>query len=479
MLFNSLKFIAFFFLVFTVYWSAKKNYKNIILLAASYIFYGFANWRFLFLLIGISAAVYFIALGMEKAESGEEKRPTRKKLLFNLGLLLSIGSLAFFKYFDFFTASFNELLKALGMKSHLHSLHILVPLGISFFTFRVLSYLFDVNNGKIKPTRDWVVFFNYVAFFPSLLAGPIDRSKLFIPQLEKDRSFSYSDGVNGLRQILYGLFKKMVIADRCAEVANGIFNDYASHHGITLIVGAFIFTIQIYADFSGYSDMAIGIARLLGFTITKNFDFPLFSENIAEFWRKWNISLTSWLTDYLFTPLSIAFRNYGKKGLALAIVITFTICGAWHGASWTYVLFGFVHGCYFIPLILTGAMSKKKKKQDKLLPSFPQFLRMMLTFTLASLAFVIFRSNTVSDAFIYFKQLVHFFPVVSPEVPKVFILLLVFFLLMEWLGRNHEYAIEKIGFGWNRTVRWAFYLAIFLTIFFYQGKPLAFIYFQF
>ncbi|MBN9379411.1 MAG: MBOAT family protein [Chitinophagaceae bacterium] len=478
MLFNSLNFLVFFTLLFAIYWSVRKHLQNLLLLTASYVFYGFADWRFLFLLIGISAAVFFLAIGMEKAEG--TARASLKKLFFSLGLTLSIGSLAFFKYFNFFTASFNDLLRGVGIHSQLETLHIIVPLGISFFTFRVLSYLFDVNNGKTRPTRDWVVFFNYVSFFPSLLAGPIDRAKLFIPQLEKQRSFTYSEGVNGLRQILYGLFKKMVIADRCAEFANTIFTNYTNYHGITLILGAIIFTIQIYADFSGYSDMALGIARLLGFHITKNFDFPFFSENIAEFWRKWNISLTSWLTDYLFTPLSISFRNWGKTGLVLAILITFTICGVWHGASWTYVLFGFVHGCYYIPLILTGAMTKKKKKiQDRALPSFSQFFNMILTFILVSLAFILFRSDTVSDAAGYYKRILHLWPVARPEISVSLLLLAGIFLLLEWIGRNSEYAIEKTGLNWSKTGRWAFYLAIFIVIFLYQGKPLAFIYFQF
>lgn len=478
MLFNSLNFLVFFTLLFTIYWGIKKNLQNLLLLTASYVFYGFADWRFLFLLIGISAAVFFLAIGIEKAE--ETEHIPLKKFFFILGLFLSIGSLAFFKYFNFFTTSFNDLLMTIGIHWQLHTLRIIVPLGISFFTFRVLSYLFDINNGKIKSTRDWVVFFNYVSFFPSLLAGPIDRTKLFVPQLEKQRTFTYSEGVNGLRQILYGLFKKMVIADRCAEFANTIFDHHTDYRGITLILGAVVFTIQIYADFSGYSDMALGIARLLGFRITKNFDFPFFAENIAEFWRKWNISLTSWLTDYLFTPLSIRFRNWGKAGLVLAILITFTICGIWHGASWTYVLFGFVHGCYYIPLILTGAMTKKKKRvQDRALPSFLLLFNMLLTFILVSLAFILFRSDTVSDAVAYYKGIFHLWPVVSPGIPVFVLLLTAIFLLLEWVGRNGEYAIEKIGFNWSRAGRWAFYLAIFIVIFLYQGKPLTFIYFQF
>lgn len=477
MLFTSIPFLVFFILLFAVYWAVAKNMRlqNLLLLAGSYVFYAWADWRLLFLLIGISAAVFFLAIAMEKDGEGR-----RKRLLFGLGLVLTIGSLAYFKYFNFFVDSFNHLLGSLGIHSALHTLRIVVPLGISFFTFRILTYLFDVHNGKMRPTHDLVIFFNYVAFFPSLLAGPIDRAKMFIPQLEKKRTFTYAEGVSGMRQILYGLFKKVVIADRCADFANGIFNDYHSYSGSTLVVGAIVFTFQIYADFSGYSDMAIGIARLLGFNITKNFDFPLFAENIAEFWRKWNISLTTWLTDYLFTPLSIRFRDLGKTGLILAIIITFTICGIWHGASWTYVLFGFLHGCYYIPLIIRGTMTKRRKKtQGRALPSFSHLANMVLTFGLVTLAFILFRSDTVSDAVEYCRRILSRSLFARPMISTALLGPLAIFLLIEWIGRNSEYAIERIGAGWNPVGRWAFYFALFLIIFFYQGKPAPFIYFQF
>ena len=253
-------------------------------------------------------------------------------------------------------------------------------LGISFFTFRTLSYLLDIDKGKIKAEKNWVVFFAYVSFFPSILSGPIDRAKNLIPQLEKKRAFDYNQAIDGLRQILWGLFKKIVIADNCAPFVNQIFNNYQSYPSSSLLLGAFFYAIQIYADFSGYSDMAIGISRLMGFNITKNFDFPFFAQNIAEYWRKWHMSLTSWLTDYVFTPLSIAFRDYGKWGLTFAIIINFTIIGIWHGPNWTYVLFGFLHGCYFIPLILRGTMNKKNKiAKGKLFPSFRELINMLAT----------------------------------------------------------------------------------------------------
>lgn len=477
MLFTSIPFLVFFIALFAAYWAVANNVRiqNLLLLAGSYVFYAWADWRLLFLLIGISAAVFFVAIGMEKV-----KDTRRNELLFALGLVLTIGSLAYFKYFNFFVDSFNHLLGTLGIHSALHTLHIVVPLGISFFTFRILTYLFDIRNGKMRPTHDVVIFFNYVAFFPSLLAGPIDKAKMFIPQLEKKRTFTYAEGANGMRQILYGLFKKVVIADRCADYANSIFNNYHSYSGSTLVLGAIVFTFQIYADFSGYSDMAIGIARLLGFSITKNFDFPLFAGNIAEFWRKWNISLTTWLTDYLFTPLSIRFRDWGKKGLILSIIITFTICGIWHGASWTYVLFGFLHGCYYIPLIIKGTMTRRKRKTDsKAFPSFSHLANMALTFGLVTLAFILFRSETVSDAIQYCRQILSRSLLVTPMIKTPLLAPLGIFLLIEWIGRNGEYAIERIGTRWNRAGRWAFYFALFLIIFFYQGRPAPFIYFQF
>ena len=241
----------------------------------------------------------------------------------------------------------------------------MIPLGISFFTFRTISYVLDVYNENIEATKDWLVFFNYVAFFPSILSGPIDKSKLFIPQLETNRIFDYKEASSGIRQILWGLFKKVVVADNCSFFVNEIFGNNYDYSGATLLIGAIFFSFQLYADFSGYSDMAIGVSRVLGFNISKNFDFPFFSQNIAEFWRKWHISLTSWLTEYVFTPLNFSLRKLGKTGLIISILINFTICGIWHGANWTYILFGFIHGCLFIPLILNETLNKDNKLAQK------------------------------------------------------------------------------------------------------------------
>ncbi len=486
MAFNSIGFVIFFVLFFISYWMIFKNHlraQNILILIASYIFYAWADWRFLFYLIGISGLNFFLGIYIEKKPS-----PKNKRWLLYIGLIQGIGGLVFFKYFNFFIGSFNSAFHSLKMNWNLPTLQILLPLGISFFTFRTLSYLLDIDKQKIKPTKDWVIFFNYVAFFPTILSGPIDKARTFIPQLEKKRVFNYSEATDGLRQILWGLFKKVVIADNCATFTNNIFGHYDNLPGATLLVGIIIFTFQLYADFSGYSDMAIGISRLIGFNVTKNFDFPLFSQNIAEFWRKWHISLTSWLTEYLFTPLSIAFRDYNKAGLIFAILINFIIIGLWHGANWTFVLFGFIHGCLFIPLILSGKMNKRQKITKKsFLPSFKEFLRIAGTFMVVTFTLVFFRSASVKDAFdfmyLVFTGIIHHPGTIFLNTfwsPILLILVFIGILMtIEWIGRDQNYAIENIGFRWPRFARWSFYYCIIITIFLFAGNQQQFIYFQF
>lgn len=481
MVFNSFTFLVFFVLFFILYWGIfNRNFKqqNLLLLLGSYLFYAWSDWRFLFFLIGISLLNFFLGIYIEK-------NTKYKQFLLYIGLIQGIGGLAFFKYYNFFITSFKDFFHSLNININLHTLTIIVPLGISFFTFRTLSYLIDINKGKITATKDWIVFFNYVSFFPTILSGPIDKSKSFVPQLEKKREFTYSEARNGMLQILWGVFKKVVIADNCANSVSTIFDNYQTLSGSTLLLGAFLYTFQIYADFSGYSDMAIGFSRILGFKITKNFDFPFFSQNIAEFWRKWHISLTSWLTEYVFTPLSIAFRDYGKLGLIIAIIINFTICGIWHGANWTYVLFGFLHGCYFIPLIINGTMNKKKKiDKDKLVPSFKEFINIFGTFVVVMLTFVLFRANTVQEAFTIISKILSpsilylpkFYGMLKALITLIFVLI---FILTEWNGRNEEYATASLGINWKRPLRYALYYAIIIAIFWFHGEEEQFIYFQF
>ena len=483
MVFNSLPFVLFFLIFFFLYWFAfKGNYKlqNILVLGGSYFFYGWWDWRFLFLLIGVSALNFLLGIYIDKTES-----TARKKWLLYIGLLQGIGGLFVFKYFNFFVTSFIDAFAAINISLSIHTIRIILPLGISFYTFRTISYLLDVDRGKIKPCTDWVVFFSYVSFFPSLISGPIDRAGLLIPQLQKKREFDYEQAVDGFRQILWGLFKKLVVADNCATFTNEIFGNFESLPASSLLLGLFFYTIQIYADFSGYSDMAIGFARLIGFNITKNFDFPFFSQNIAEFWQRWHISLTSWLTDYVFTPLSIQFRDLGNRGLILAIMINFLIIGIWHGANWTFVLFGLLHGAYYIPLILRGKIFKKKKSmKGKLVPSFTEFRNMVGVFLMAMVGFVIFRADNISEAFGFYGKLfsssMFSVPVISNRSGAVITMLFIIILfVIEWLGKSNEYAIGDIGTRFSKPVRWGIYYLLVVTIFFFAATGKEFIYFQF
>jgi D-alanyl-lipoteichoic acid acyltransferase DltB (MBOAT superfamily) len=324
------------------------------------------------------------------------------------------------------------------------------------------------------------VFFSYVSFFPSLISGPIDKPKLLIPQLENKRIFNSSEAAEGLRQVLWGLFKKLVVADNCADITKNIFDNYSSLPASSLLLGALFYTFQLYADFSGYSDMALGFARLLGFNITKNFNFPFFAQNIADYWRRWHMSLTTWLTEYVFTPLSIKFRDFGKTGLALAIIINFTICGIWHGANWTYVLFGFLHGCYFIPLIIRGTMNKKSKAKATLLPSFSELGNILATFGLVMFTNIIFRAETIMQAADYYKHLfsktILSVPVLINKAPTVIFFTFLMFII-EWLGRQKQFALSEPQF--SKPVRWIFYYCIAMVIFLFAGKEQQFIYFQF
>jgi alginate O-acetyltransferase complex protein AlgI len=444
MIFNSLRFLVFFAGFFSLYWfvfSRNLKYQNLLILLGSYIFYAKADYRFLSLLICVSAINFWLGISIARST-------IYKKTLLYVGMIFGIGTLLFFKYFNFFISSFNDLFKTLDMNINIQLLNIIIPLGISFFTFRTMGYLQDVDKGKIKPTTNWIHFFTYVAFFPCLLSGPIDKAKTFIPQLERKRVFNYSLAADGMRQILWGLFKKMVVADNCSIITNEIFSNYKTLPGSSLLLGALFYTVQIYADFSGYSDMAIGVSKLLGIQVTRNFEYPYFSQNIAEYWRKWHMSLTAWLTEYVFTPLSVSFRDWGKTGLGVAIIFNFTIVGIWHGANWTYVLFGFLNGCYFIPLIIKGTLNKKKKiVKGRLLPSLPETINIIKTFTLVMLTFVIFRSENISQAFHYYTHLFSWslfsIPVISNN--HIAVISVIFWLIMfiiEWFRRDKEHGLQ-------------------------------------
>jgi len=443
----------------------------------NYIFYAFADSRFLALIIGVSTLNYILAILI-----GREKY---KGLWLWTGVLINLGALGYFKYFDFFVTSFNSLFKSAGLYWHLQTLDILLPVGISYFTFRVLSYLLDVDKGKVKAEKDVIAFFNYVTFFPCIFSGPIDRARDFLPQLKTQRKFEYDHVVDGFRQFLWGLFKKLVIADNCAVLVNLVFDNYQHMQGSSLLVGAVFYAIQLYADFSGYSDMAIGVGRTMGFNVTKNFNFPFFAQNIADFWRRWHISLTSWLTEYVFTPMSIALRDYGKLGLSLAITTNFVLVGLWHGAAWTFVVFGLIHGCLFIPLVLAGTMNKQKPlAKDKWLPSVREAFNMVSTFAMVTLTVVLIRAENLGQAYSFwsgmFSSSLFSWPIIAVPDKERLLVLVSFFMMLEWFGRDGEYAIEKTGQRWPRWIRWSFYyFVIYLTLLCMSVEGSAFIYFQF
>ena len=400
MLFNSIDFAIFLPISFFLYWfifndNLKK--QNSFLLVISYFFYGWWDWRFL-LLIGFSSLVdYSVGIGLAKT-----KRKKYRKVLLLTSLFVNLGFLGVFKYFNFFSENFASAFTLLGgsVFTPLH-LNIILPVGISFYTFQTLSYSIDVYKNKLEPTKDLIAFLAFVSFFPQLVAGPIERAASLLPQFYKKRNFDYESAVDGTRQILWGLFKKMVIADNCSIYVNDIFSNYSQYSGSTLLFGAFFFSIQIYCDFSGYSDIAIGTSRLFGLTLMRNFAFPYFSRDISEFWRRWHISLSTWFRDYVYVPLG------GSRGSSFMkirnIFIIFIASGFWHGANWTFIVWGALNALYFIPLML---MNKNRVNLDtvaegKLLPSIKDLSKMSLTFLCTLFAWIFFRAESITQAVSY------------------------------------------------------------------------------
>lgn len=477
MLFNSLDFAYFLPIVFILYWfffAKELKWQNVLLLAASYYFYSCWDWRFLFLLMFSTALDYYS--GHKIAQSEHHKK---KWLILSVGI--NLGFLGVFKYYNFFIESFAEFLAVFGINQSYSTLSVILPVGISFYTFHGLSYVFDVYNNKIKPCNNWVNYSLFVGFFPLLVAGPIERATHLLPQVEKSRKFDYSKAIDGLRQILWGLFKKMVIADNCAKFANAIFENSAHETGSTLLIGALFFTFQIYCDFSGYSDIALGTARLFGFELLQNFKFPYFSRDIAEFWRRWHISLSSWFRDYLYYPLGGSQGSIGLKVRNTFII--FLVSGFWHGANWTFIIWGLLNAVYFLPLLLTN---KNRVNLDivakgKYWPNLREVFQMAVTFSLTVFAWIFFRANDLSHAFQYIESMFtkQFFSM--PTVfPTYLMLLLGFFITVEWFGREHHFAIQKLGCMRFRFLRWSFYSVLLFLIFaFMVTEETPFIYFQF
>lgn len=376
--------------------NGKTKVQNILLLVSSYLFYGVTSLKALPILLIATTIAYAFGIEINKYNNINNKRAS---FLTTLGVCLGVGMLFYFKYLNFFIDSFRNLFNAFGLHCDKITLNIILPVGISFFTFKLMSYLIEIHRGKMKPVTNFVTFATYVAFFPTILSGPIDRPNGFIPQLDKQRIFDYKLALLGCEQIAWGMFMKMCVADRIAIYNDAIFNNIPHHNGLTVLVATLLYPIQLYADFGGYSDMAIGVGKLLGFNVTKNFDYPFFGRNIAEYWRKWHISLTGWLTDYVFMPLNIKFRGIGKYGSELAILITFILIGMWHNAHWNYALFGLYQGFLYLPLMFSGKFFKKKKiKLNKWnLPNVKDVGNMSLTYLLVTCGLIIFRTASIND----------------------------------------------------------------------------------
>ena len=481
MLFNSLSFAIFLPIVFAIYWLLNKHlrWQNAFVLLASYVFYGWWDWRFLLLIVFTSFCSWGSGLLIGKAKS-----PKIAKTWSALNIVINLAILAIFKYYDFFISEFGHLF---GIETDSLLLRVILPVGISFYTFQALSYSIDVYRKKIEPTKDIIAFFAFIAFFPQLVAGPIERATNLLPQFETPRVFDYDQAVNGLRQILWGLFKKVVVADNCAFYVNQVWGTYDAQSGSTLILAAILFTIQIYGDFSGYSDIAIGTAKLFGIKLMRNFNNPYFSRDIAEFWRRWHISLTTWFRDYVYIPLGGS--RVGKWKIIRNTFVIFLLSGFWHGANWTFIAWGAYHALLFLPLILLGRNRKYTNQvaEGRLFPSWKELGQILLTFILVVIGWIIFRAESMSDCAAYMSTMCSRSIFTSPwlmtraDCLTLLGAIIVMFSL-EWFRRDQEFALQDIQNlylfrkRFVRYITYAFFLFVILAL---RGGSVDFIYFQF
>lgn len=492
MLFNSLAFAIYLPIVFVLYWFVfqyllrnNRNqllYQNLFVLTASYFFYGWWSWKFLILIAFTTLCSYVAGLGINRVNSIR----IRKGFVWG-NVIINLAILGVYKYYDFFVDSFAALF---GINAEPHLLHLVLPVGISFYTFQALSYSIDVYKGKISATRDIVAFAAFLSFFPQLVAGPIERATNLLPQFLHKRLFDYTSAVEGLRLVLWGLFKKTVVADNCALYVDMIFNNYTDYNSSSLLLAAFLFSIQIYGDFSGYSDIAIGIGRLFGIRLTRNFNVPYFSRDIAEFWRRWHISLTTWFRDYIYIPLGGSRPNvpnyihnkelYRKFIIVRNTFVIFLLSGFWHGANWTFVVWGIYHALLFLPLIVSG---KNRKYLD--IPSWRDLPKILLTFVLAVIGWVIFRAENIMDAWHYLTNLCSSSLLSVPlllnrmwYIPMFLSLIILF--IVEWLGRSNGGILSSEQLPKSRIVRWGLYLCLVAIIYLFGNFSYTqFIYFQF
>ncbi len=467
MLFNSIEFAIFLPIVFAIYWLLNKHlrWQNLFVVVASYVFYGWWDWRFLILI----AFTSFCSWGSGLLISQSPK----PKLWLTLNIVINLLILGVFKYFNFFVGSFCDLF---GLTNSI-AIKVILPVGISFYTFQALSYSIDVYRKRIAPTHDIVAFFAYVSFFPQLVAGPIERATNLLPQFERQRTFNYDQAVDGMRRILWGLFKKIVVADNCATYVDQVWNNYTNECGSTLALAAILFAFQIYGDFSGYSDIAIGSAKLFGIRLKDNFLTPYFSRNVAEFWKRWHISLNTWFVDYVYIPLG-GSREGRWKTIRNTFVI-FLLSGLWHGANWTYVTWGLYHALLFVPLILIG-----RTKAYSGTATWKQIPQILLTFALVVLGWIIFRAPSIADVPIYLQGMAHgawrcsyrFFTL-HEMLPMNWAIILM--IIVEWFNKTEKHGLSFIAKVRSSWLRILLYYVICLFCIFFSGQNETFIYFQF
>lgn len=479
MLFNSIEFLVFLPITFILYWLLHRNlrWQNLFVVAASYLFYGWWDWKFLLLIAFTTLCSYASGRLIESCA----KKPAKAKAVMWGNIAINLLILGLFKYYDFFAQSFADAF--LGGKADHLLLHLVLPVGISFYTFQALSYSIDVHRGTIRATRDVVAFTAYVSFFPQLVAGPIERATSLLPQFEQERHFDYRTAVDGLRQMLWGFFKKMVIADSCAMYVDEIFAHPDWYNGATLLTAAVLFTLQIYGDFSGYSDIAIGCAKLFGIKLRRNFNVPYFSRDIAEFWRRWHISLTTWFRDYIYIPLGGS--RVAKWRVVLNTFVIFLVSGMWHGANWTFLVWGTYHAVLFLPLILLGKNRKHTNvvAAGRTLPTLKELGQMVLTFFLAAMGWVLFRADTIAQAIEYYRLMFANLFKGSPNITSqlnlwVLVVAIALLTVVEWLNREQEH--EFVRQPRSRYLRWGLYIIIIFMIGAYMvTNEMPFIYFQF
>ncbi|MBR1543618.1 MAG: MBOAT family protein [Muribaculaceae bacterium] len=487
MQFNSFTFLVFLPVVFVIYWllARRLRLQNLLVVAASYVFYGWWDPRFLWLIVITSACSFASGLLIEKFRYNRRL----KRLVCASNITLNIGILALFKYYNFFAESLCEFLALFNFHPDFVTINLVLPVGISFYTFQALGYTIDTYRGSIRANRDPVAFFAFISFFPQLVAGPIERATSLLPQFSKMRVFNYDKATDGLRQMLWGLFKKMVIADNCAMAVDKIWGDYSNMPGFMLLLGSVLFSFQIYCDFSGYSDIAIGCARLFGIDLMRNFRFPYFSRSIPEFWRRWHISLMTWLRDYIYFPLGGSRCSLLKT--IRNIFVVWIISGLWHGADWTFVCWGLFYAFLLSAHRVLGTKGiKDETSAGKTWPSLKEAASIVITFLIVNLGWIVFRAPSMTDAAQYIMAMCHssLFNLsgsislmgglqLTKSVPAI-----IFLVAVEWMQRNKQHALQLTGNGLmtrSLVLRYTFYVVFIMIILVYSGRNSEFIYFQF